>query len=835
MMAQHILTRPVFEALFEQYDFAGGNPVAQALDALRHDFGEFGLENETRDLDRFYESVRLRARGLDNSEARQRVLMELYEKFFTTAMRKDADRLGIVYTPVEIVDFILASADRVLRDEFGRSLSDEDVHVLDPFTGTGIFLVRLLQSALIRDGDLIRKYREELHANEIILLAYYIAAIHIEEAFHGRRGADSAYEPFAGIVLTDTFTLHTDRVGFPKGWLPVNSERAERQQKQPIQVIVGNPPWSAGQKSSADDNPNVDYPELEQRIAETYAARSTATNKNSLYDTYKMAIRWASDRIGDQGVVALVTNGSWVDGNVDSGVRACLAEEFSSVHVLNLRGNQRTQGERSRKEGGKVFGQGSRAPVAITILVRNPNAGHEGCRILYRDIGDYLKREEKLAILREAGSIAGIDDWREIAPDRHNDWLGQRSDEFQRLYPLGSKTTKAGRGNDALFGLFSQGYQTVGDVYLYSFSRETCMENARRLIGNYNSARLVREEHPDYTVDEAAGRHTTDIRWNRTLKNSLRRMRVITYSSNSGLAASYRPFVKQFLYVDPALSHLPGIKRTMFPDSDSENQAICIAGVGSTKPFSALVVDTMPDLELISKGQCFPRYRYEQPTHGQGELPGIQAKRERIENITDTALRAFRVRYNDNTITKDGIFDYVYGILHASGYRERFANDLSKELPRIPMAPDFLTFAKAGRALAELHLGYETSEEYPLEIVFAQPGEPRPEHYRIGRQAMRFADGDRSVLIVNEHIRLAGIPAEAHEYDVNGRTPLEWFIDRYRLTQDKESGIVNDPNGWFGDPKDLIAAIRRIVYVSLETACIVKGLPEPFRLAEGWQ
>ena len=274
MMAQHILMRPVFEALFEQYDFAGGNPVAQALDALRKDFGEFGLENETRDLDRFYESVRLRARGLDNSGARQRVLMELYEKLFATAMKKDADRLGIVYTPVEIVDFILASADQVLRQEFDRRLSDEDVHVLDPFTGTGIFLVRLLQSTLIRDDDLTRKYRDELHANEIVLLAYYIAAIHIEEAFHGRRGVESAYEPFAGIVLTDTFNLHTERVGFPKNWLPDNSARAERQQKLPIQVIVGNPPWSAGQRSSADDNPNVDYPELERRVSDTYAARS---------------------------------------------------------------------------------------------------------------------------------------------------------------------------------------------------------------------------------------------------------------------------------------------------------------------------------------------------------------------------------------------------------------------------------------------------------------------------------------------------------------------------------------------------------------------------------
>ena len=330
MMAQHILTQPVFEALFEHYDFASSNPVAQALDDLRRDFGEFGLENEIRDMERFYESVRLRARGLDNSTARQRVLMELYEKFFATAMRKDANRLGIVYTPAEVVDFILNSADQVLRAEFGRSLSDQGVHVLDPFTGTGTFLVRLLQSELIGASDLTRKYREELHANEIVLLAYYIAAVHIEEALHGRREPGSDYEPFKGIVLTDTFNLHTERTeGFPRTWLPDNSERVERQQKAPIQVIVGNPPWSAGQRSSADNNPNVNYPEMEKRVAATYAARSTATNKNSLYDTYKMAIRWASDRIGDQGVIAFVSNGSWIDGNVDSGVRACLTEEFS--------------------------------------------------------------------------------------------------------------------------------------------------------------------------------------------------------------------------------------------------------------------------------------------------------------------------------------------------------------------------------------------------------------------------------------------------------------------------------------------------------------------------
>ncbi len=899
IMAQHILTRPVFEALFEHYDFAAANPVARALDALRQDFGEFGLENEVRDLERFYESVRMRARGLDNSAARQRVLMELYEKFFATALKKDTERLGIVYTPVEIVDFILESADHVLREEFGRGLSDEGVHVLDPFTGTGIFLVRLLQSALIADRDLERKYRRELHANEIVLLAYYIAAVHVEEAFHGRRhdhpsggiwergrparmdnqsdlrpvaggthrvrqdapipggpvdsrlrgndegGRDAPcppgragprdpaspardYEPFEGIVLTDTFNLHTDRTGFPRDWLPDNSERAERQQGLPIQVVVGNPPWSAAQRSSADDNPNVDYPELEQRVGETYAARSTATLKNSLYDTYKMAIRWASDRIGEQGVIAFVTNGSWIDGNVDSGIRACLVEEFSAIWVLNLRGNQRTQGERSRREGGKVFGQGSRAPVAITILVRNPDASHDGCRILYRDVGDYLKRDEKLAILREAGSVAGIEDWREITPNRQHDWIGQRSEEFQRLYPLGSKEVKAGRGGDAVFKLFSNGYKTGKDAYLYNYSYEACVENARLVTKDYLGAMRVAEEHPKYGVDEVASLHSSNVRWDRELKNNLRRRRVVTFSAAKVLKIQYRPYVKQYCYAEHLLVQHKGQMDAVFPNNGPENRAICVPGIGSTRPFSALMVDTMPDLYFIAFGQCFPRYRYEQPGDVQSQLPGMGGTSgpERIDNVTDPALRAFRVRYADGSIDKDDVFDYIYGVLHAPDWRGRFADDLVKELPRVPFAEDFCTFARAGRALAALHLGYETCEEYPLETVFTQPGEPQPKHFRIGARAMRFADDDRTVLRINEYVSLRGIPAEAHEYMVNGRTPLEWIIDRYRIVRDRQSGIFNDPNEWFEDPRDLAATVRRIVHVSVETARIVETLPD---------
>ena len=826
MMAQHVLTRPVFEALFEGYDFAGGNPVARALDALRGDFGEFGLENETRDLEGFYESVRQRARGLDNAAARQRVLMELYEKFFATALKKDADRLGIVYTPVAVVDFILASADHALRRAFGRSLGAEGVHVLDPFTGTGIFLVRLLQSALVADADLRRKYHKELHANEIVLLAYYIAAVHVEEAYRGRAGG--AYEPFDGIALTDTFNLHTERTGFPKVWLPDNSARVERQQKAPIQVVVGNPPWSAGQRSSADDNPNVAYPEMEKRIAETYAARSKATLKNSLYDSYKMAVRWASDRIGERGVVAFVTNGSWIDGNVDSGVRACLAEEFTSIHVLNLRGNARTSGGRRRAEGDNVFGQGSRAPVALTVLVRNPDAAHDGCRILYRDVGDWLIREDKLAFLREAGSIAGIDDWREIAPDRHHDWIGQRSEAFQALYPLGSKDAKAGRTDEAVFTLFSNGYKTGRDAYSINFSRKACVDNAHRMVGDYTAALREWEASNGGVpggIDSVARRHSANLRWDRELKRRIRQQATTTFSHDHIREVVYRPFVKQYLYADYTFSQAPGQTRALFPDDASENRAICVTGVGSTKPFSALIVDTMPDLELISKGQCFPRYRYERRNEKQGELLDGAGGLERVDNVSDVALRAFRVRYADNAIGKDDVFDYVYGVLHAPAYRERFANDLAKELPRVPFAGDFHAFARAGRALAALHLGYETCDEYPLETVFAGPGEPRPEHFRIAERAMRFVDDERTALRINEHVSLTGIPAEAHAYQVNGRTPLEWLIDRYRIVRDKESGIVNDPNAWFADPVDLLPAIRRVVHVSAETARIVEDLP----------
>ena len=833
MIAQHILTVPVFEALFEGYDFASGNPIATALDDLRRDFGEFGLENEIRDMAPFYESVRRRARGLDNSSARQQVLKELYEHFFRVALKRQAERLGIVYTPTEVVDFILRSADHVLRDEFGRGLTDAGVHVLDPFTGTGIFLARLLQLGLVDEADLKRKFRGELHANEVVLLAYYIAAVNIEEAYRGRLGTDVGYEPFGGIVLADTFNLNNPQTGV---FLSENSERARRQEAVPIQVIVGNPPWSAWQKSSADDNPNPSYPEMEGRIAETYAARSTATLKSSLYDTYKMAIRWASDRIGDQGVVAFVTNGSWIEGNVDSGVRACLAEEFTSIHVVNLRGNQRTQGERSRREGGKVFGQGSRAPVAITVLVRNASSRHEGCRILYHDIGDYLKREEKLGIVGDAESIAGIaranrkSGWREIVPDEHHDWIGQRDAAFQDLYPIGTKEAKAGKADDVVFRLYSSGYKTSRDAYTYNFSKSSCAGNAQAMVDDYMGAMVLREQRPDYSVDDAAEQHSSGVRWDRELKNNLRRGRSTLYSADRICRTQYRPFVRSHCYVDYVLVNNKYQQNRIFPLGDRANRAICISGKGSTKPFSSLVADRMPDLEVVSKSQCFPRWRYEQQDAHQRDLLTGHQDLVRIDNIPETALRRFRVEYGDRSITGDDIFNYVYGVLHSSHYRDRFANDLAKGLPRIPFALDFRAFADAGAVLAELHLNYEDADfpEHPLEVVSSTGLRLKPDDYRLGTRPMRFAPKERrDTLIVNDRVQLAGIPPEVHRYVVNGRTPLEWLMYYYKEATDKRSGIVNDANEWFADPRDLVTTIQRIVYLSIETAMIVDGLPDP--------
>ena len=837
MVAQHLITGPVFQALFADYDFVGSNPVSRALDRLAALLEAEGLGNETRELEGFYESVRKRAQALDNAEARQKVLLELYERFFKVALKKEAERLGIVYTPIEVVDLILHSADHALQQHFGRRLTGEDVHILDPFTGTGTFIVRLLQNpeqnpALIRDEDLVRKFTSELHANEIVLLAYYIAAINIEETYHGRRGMETEYAPFDGIVFTDTFTLGEDEGQFAETF-PINSERVERQQGRDITVIVGNPPYSAGQKSAADDNPNVTYPHLAERIEKTYAAQSKAGLKKSLYDSYKLAIRWASDRIGDDGIVSFVTNASFIDGNAESGLRACLADEFSHLYVFNLRGNANTSGERRKKEGGNVFGQSTKTPVATMVLVRDP--AHQGeCQIHYKDIGDYLSREEKLRIIRESGSFVGISDWQRIEPDDHYDWLNQRDPEYQRFMPLAIKSQKLKPDVSASFSLLSLGISTNRDPWVYSFDSAQLHRNVETMFASYEERRqsvLAGEK----TVEQAGQNDApTKIKWTRGLRYRLARREILELKRDEFRPGLYRPFCKQHVYFDSQFIEVVSRIPSMFPTPAAHNQVIGATGRGETVEFSSLITDAIPNLHLVASAQWFSRWRYEahdpdspdawiqSGDEGLEHVPGYR----RVDNITNWCLQQFRQQFPALQITKDDIWHYIYGLLHAPDYREKYRADLSKDLPRIPFAPDFGAFRDAGAQLAALHLGYETCPEYALQVEVG----PGPNPYQLGYKAMQWGgtrkEPDRSVLQVTPAVTLRGIPTEAHGYVVNGRTPLEWAVDRLLISQDNDSGIVNDANAWFADdPAGLVAHLKRLVHVSVETTRIVDGLP----------
>lgn len=834
MLAQHLITRPVFEALFAGYDFAKSNPVAQTMERMLAVLDEHSLEAENESLHDFYASVRARVEGVDNAEGRQRIIVDLYDNFFCTAFAKTADKLGIVYTPVEIVDFILRSADEVLHEHFGQRLTDEGVHVLDGFTGTGTFMVRLLQLGLIEPHDLARKYAHELHANEILLLAYYIAAVNIETTYQdlvrGSLDETSEYEPFPGLILTDTFQSWEDDDQLDTTVFVQNNERLERLKALDIQVIIGNPPYSSGQDSANDDNANEKYPALDTAIRETYAARSTATNKNSLYDSYIRGIKWASLRIKDRGVIAYVTNGGWLDSNTADGMRLTLAEEFSDIHVYNLRGNQRTAGEQSRKEGGKVFDAGSRATVAITLLVKDPSKTGPAT-IHYTDIGDYLTREQKLAKVADAARVQRLEP-RTLTPNAHGDWINQRRDDFDRFIPMGDKV-----GGLAVFGLYSGGLKTNRDAWVYARSATVLERQVERLIAAYEESRASATK----VVDRQR------ISWSGGLEAALARSQALVIRDQAIRASLYRPFDRARVYFDAVLNERRYRLESLFPTPQHANVGIYALNPGAAKPFSALVVDQVPDLALYGSnaGQFFARWRYEPIAADHGTLT-LDARDDgevvdgyrKVDNITEAALEAFRDAYGD-AFTKDDVFHYVYGLLHSPEYRETYAADLKKSLPRIPLVEDATPFVEAGKSLMELHLGYETVTPYPLEGLATDDesaGHPY-EHFRVEKMAFaKVRDpetkklvADKSTVVYNSRITLSSIPEDAHRYMLGSRSAIEWIIDRYQVKTDKASGIVNDPNDWsreVEDPRYIIDLLARIVTVSLETMKIVDSLPQ---------
>lgn len=832
MLAQHLVTKPVFDALFDEYSFASHNPMSMAMQAVLDALHEHHLAKEADTLEKFYASVRQRAAGINNAQGKQKIIVELYDKFFRNAFPKMTERLGIVYTPVEVVDFILHSVNHLLQQEFGQTLGSKGVHIIDPFTGTGTFITRLIQSGLIRPEELPHKYKHEIHANELVLLAYYIAAINIEAAYHGE--VIDEYTPFEGICLTDTFQMY-EKDDLVDSLLVDNSARRKRQKALDIRVIVGNPPYSIGQKSENDNNDNVEYPYLDARIRSTYAARSQAVLSKGLYDSYIRAIRWASDRIGDAGIIGFVTNAGFVEANTAGGLRKCLADEFSSLYVFHLRGNQRTSGETSRKEGGKIFGSGSRAPIAISLLVKNPSAQAHG-QIYFHDIGDYLSREEKLEKIAGFTCIAGIEQWQQIIPDEHGDWLKQRDDSFNHFIAVGDKRSDAPK----LFDNFSQGILTARDAWAYNASKHKLEANMSSMIGFY-SAELGRfnAAHPDLdrkgrdgALEGFIDTNPQRISWTHNVKQDLVRNHAYAFESDSLVSSLYRPFTKQWLYYNRRFNERVYQMPRIIPQAGAENLVICVAGTGGVSAFSATITNEVPNYDCLAKGQCLPLYLYDETAQSAKDdlfaAPAEGGLRRRSA-ITDNGLAHFQAAYPGEQISKEDLFYYVYGILHSPDYRERFADNLSKELPRIPAvkkAADFWVFSKAGRALADLHLNYETVEPYPLTIE--AKGSLAGADFRV--EKMKLAKkGDKTAVIYNHRITLKGIPEAAWDYVVNGKAALDWVMERQAVRTDKASGIVNDANDWatetMGNPKYPLELFQRVVTVSLETQKIVNSLP----------
>ena len=828
MLAQHIITRPVFDTLFQGNQFTSENAVSKAMEKVLHQIYEHNIEAESKTLEKFYDSVKHRATGIKTSTGRQALIIDLYNKFFRRAFPLMTERLGIVYTPVEVVDFIIHSVEDVMKREFNSSLGDSGVDILDPFAGTGTFISRLLQSGILSKEQIKRKFTTEIHANEIVLLAYYIACINIE-AVYGDLVEEDEYRPFDGMVLTDTFQLYEQERDMIADLLPDNSERRTRQKKREITVVIGNPPYSAGQSSANDNAANLKYPNLDERIRTLYAEASSATNRNSLYDSYIRAFRWASDRISDEGVIGFVTNAGWVDGNATDGFRKCLSEEFNKIYVFHLRGNARTQGELRRKEKDNIFGGGSRAPAAITILVKNKKSKETG-KIYFHDIGDYLDLKRKLAIIQDFKSIKKIQKENRfvpIKPDEHNDWIDQRDKSFNRHILLGDKSKQEKK---TIFETYSGGIITACDAWLYNSSKSQLEKTIRKLVDAYNEeTERYQKSDGKATVREFVDTDPKKISWYRELYAKAEKGKKAVFDSANFVESLYRPFHKQILYYDKHFVQTMALMPSIFKNNNSENLVIGITGVGA-RDFSCLATD-----KVSVSGQCFPLYLINKGENASLITSTGSNSTGMRDAINPEILKEIRQSLGKDQITGEMLFQYIYAVLHSQEYRHRFANNLSKELPRIPIVKSsqkFFDLAEAGKELIRLHVDYEKVEKYPVNF---KQGDMRlatiedPKSFFCVTK-MKFPNKhDKSTVVYNDNITIQNIPLDAYEYVVNNKPALEWVIDRQRIKIDKDSGIKNDANDYanetMNNPAYPLELFQRVITVSLETMKIVKSLP----------
>lgn len=842
MLIQHIITRPIFEAIFPNGEFKLKNIVSKSMERVYDKLERHSLSDETKSLSSLYKSIGDNANYAKSDKEKQEIIKNLYDNFFNNAFKKESEKLGIVYTPIEVVDFIIHSVNYALKKHFGKELKDKKVNILDGFTGTGTFIVRLIQSGLL-DENLIHKYKNELHANEITLLAYYIANLNISAAYHqalGKSDADNYLMP-PKLLLTDTFEMEETKEFLPAledEILGENKENRRTQRNTPIDVIIGNPPYSNGQGSANDDNKNTQYPNLFQAIRNSYTKESQSIkSKNTLFDTYKLAIRWASDRIEHNGIIGYVTNGSFIDGNSDDGLRACLESEFSYIYVLNLRGNQRTQGEESRKEGGKIFGGGSRTPVAITLLIKKEQNGikvNEKAEINYFDIGDYLSREQKLNILNHLHDISKVDFTR-IIPNKFNDWIDQRDESFNKFVEIANKNTKFKQGLD-IFECFSQGVVTGKDTWSYNFSKSELAKNIEKSINTYNEERLKKQSDKNYSLTN----DLTKISWGGSLKERAENNRELIFDKRAIYKSLYRPFNKMYLYYGSGYNHSHCQLDKIYPVGS--NLTITINDIGGGD-FGAIICDGIFDIHLFKQGLGFPLYYYEKVEDNKLNLNDSNAViidgYERKDAIRDWALAEFQKVYNNRNITKEDIFYYIYGLFHSKEYISKYKNNLSKMLPRIPYCIDFWGFSRIGKELANIHLNYENIDiklskakliTKTQNSLFDQAEQLSDNDFKVDK--MRFEKNIKitdkpSKIIYNNKIVIANIDEKAYDYVVNGKSAIKWVMDEYKYDIDKKtgSGIINDPNLYSDDPRYIVDLMMKVIEVSLRSVELIEKLP----------
>ena len=806
MLIQHLLTERIFRTVFSNPDFVHRNVIAREIETvitalMSH---AFNRDEFLKSLDPFYVAVERTAATIDDFSQKQSFLNTVYEQFFQGFSLEVADTHGIVYTPQPIVDFMVRSVDQILKTEFGdghRSLSAKDVHIIDPFVGTGNFIVRTMRE--IRPTALEDKYTTELHCNEVMLLPYYIASMNIEHEFYEATGD---YQPFEGICLVDTFDLAENRQ-LPL-FAPENTRRVEAQKDTPMFVVIGNPPYNVGQVNENDNNRNRKYPTMDARVAETYAKDSTASNKNALADPYVKAIRWASDRIGEEGVVAFVTNSGFLDSVAFDGMRKHLADDFDAIYILNLSGNVRKNPKLSGTTH-NVFG--IQVGVSINFFIKRCDNANSQAEIFYARVDEFWRKEDKYRYLDSKQHCRNIE-WKPITPDRRYTWLTEGLHaEFETFIPMGTKEAKAAKGEagDVIFKDYSRGVATSRDAWAYNFNRNALAENMSRMIDTYNEQvfKWGHRGNRDANVDDFVISDDAKISWSESLKRNLQRGKTADFSQEKVRTSLYRPFTKSNLYFDRMMNERVYVFPSIFPipKTEQENRVICVSGIGSNKPFHTLMAEMIPCLDSLEKTQCFPFYTYD------------ENGRNRRENITDWALAQFRGHYQDEAITKWDIFHYVYALLHHPDYRERYQANLKRDLPHLPYATDFWEFAKAGGRLGEIHIGYEEVPEYQLTFI---ENREVPINWRVGKMKL---SKDKTQLVYNDFLTLAGIPAKVFDYRLGNRSALEWVINQYCIKTDNRSGIVNDPNR-ADDPRYIVKLIGKVITVSMETVKIVEGI-----------